>query len=1128
MAIRFEDLEPGDFQPASIDGGLPKLVRIWEHLRDLNTGGYGGAVLVDVKNATSKGKSGVTSCSPFTATCIYMALDGRPFDPGSPWEPKEPYEPIFDGGNPLDANFYRLHNGFGLSTYANVKGGKFGGWKADFQKRFVDRVPQLARDFSAFQFINHSAGSVIAFNLGKPVDPKRMRRGDMVGIDWHNGHGHATFCWNVHLDANGEVDCFQFISSNGTAAGGAGITIFRYPDVDPAYLERSGGKYKKKKDMFAGIVDDPKAYPDYVQKPYWWFGLPGVKKGDIDLDSFGVPARSVQISYADSMDVSVHVVHVSRLHGVVPPEPYLRADGGKTPEPQEVSKPKPVAKAQAKKANGAPQGNGTAPAAVQKAEPGPPHPVQEELERQLQRLWKARWIAKDPGDPGSVNDPESQAAIRDYQERFMNGDVPQLGHADPKTRGRIAKAAASAAAMPMVNAALQLAHQSGEIDSAPGADPMQLDDATRAAVKEFQGKQQGLDVDGIPGPLTQARLSAFMKAAAKGAPAKTQPLDQPPPPPPAKDQPAPQGPKDQPAPPQGAKADAPGVPFWYFQRNYGRKGKPITVSVKVYLPEDALDGKTYSITLLSKDGKELAKDAGKVTIQKGKGSVDIPLPAAAGPGSVLKAKVTGNGMNLDVWGDYTVSAAANDEEEIAEKIVASVTAPLPEPPAPQDPLPKGIYVQLWLNAVKATETCYQGETDYKLADGKLDLKKWLTYHCARLRRIGVTGVVLHDGNFHPSIVNEDTFDDLAAAVNPPGETELQVLASWYIWPASDGAVAGNVAALESCKGVMFDPEKEFIVQPSTAPQAKAYLKSFEEARGKSRHAAVWCQPLWQPSDYKKFPWCEFDSGIDAWAPQLYTAVYGNAQSRYLKLFNDEFVGMSARTLTTVTGYQWRSRGHGIDDFFAMLSMELEQRGGPGKIVLWCEPYDSGEWADGRFWKKPYPVPHVEQAIAAWNGLFDYTNLFPTPGSMQLGEGQPLHDEMSATTVATLATEDDLKKSLNAIRGAGGSLARWLKDHPSTALPAQSPWKLNKGQSPYWYASTEDLQRRLKAMGFTQMGVDGSYGNQCDRAVAALKKALIAMPDARKNKAVRALAADGTADRNFWLALGALEAAGAKA
>jgi hypothetical protein len=197
---------------------------------------------------------------------------------------------------------------------------------------------------------------------------------------------------------------------------------------------------------------------------------------------------------------------------------------------------------------------------------------------------------------------------------------------------------------------------------------------------------------------------------------------------------------------------------------------------------------------------------------------------------------------------------------------------------------------------------------------------------------------------------------------------------------------------------MFDPEKEFIVQPSTVPQVKAYLRAFEAARGKDRHAPVWCQPLWQPSDYKKFPWCEFDVGIDAWAPQLYTAVYSSPQSHWLKLFNDEFVGMSARTMTSVTGYNWQGPGHGIDDLFTMLSMELEQRGGPGKIVFWCQPYASG---------------------------------------------------------------------------------------------------------------------------------DGSFGNQCDRAITALKKAPIAMPDARKNKAVRALTADGTVD-NFGLALGALEAAGAKA
>lgn len=174
------------------------------------------------------------------------------------------------------------------------------------------------------------------------------------------------------------------------------------------------------------------------------------------------------------------------------------------------------------------------------------------------------------------------------------------------------------------------------------------------------------------------------------------------------------------------------------------------------------------------------------------------------------------------------------------------------------------------------------------------------------------------------------------------------------------------------------------------------------------------------------------------------------------------------------------------------------------------------------------MPHVEQGIAFWNGVPGYTNLFGSAGSMHLGEGQPLHDEKSASTVTTLAGDADLKKTLDGVRGAAGSLAKWLKDNPSTAVPADSPWKLHKGQSGHWCSSTEDLQARLKAIGFKQMGIDGSFGNQCDRAVTALKTALIAMPDGLKNAAVRKLAADGTVDRNFWLALGALEAADAKA
>jgi len=614
--MTFDELQPGDFQATSIEGGLPKMVRIWEHLRELNVGGYGGAVLVDVKDAISKGKNGVTSCSPFTATCIYMAIDPRPFDPGQPWSLKEPYQPVFDGGKPLDVNFYRLHNGFSLSTYASVKDKKFVAWKADFKKRYVDRIPQLASDLRAFEFINHSSGSLIALNLGTRIEPKKVRRGDQVGIDWHNGNGHATFCWNVHLDKNGDVDCFQFISSNGTAAGGgAGITIFRYPDVDPAYMEKSGGKYKKKKEMFSGIIDDPQAYPEYIQEPYWWFGLPGVKKGDIDLNTFGVPAKSVQISYADSMDVSVHTVHVARLNGVTPPEPYLRADGGRTPEPKSKPKPQALTTVKSKKVD---QAAARATAPPEKARPGPPHPVQDKLEGHLQTLFKARWISKDPGNPDSVNDPESQAAIRDYQEKFMKGDVPKLGHADPKTRDRIAKAAAAAANMPTVKAGLALAHDRGDIKSAPSADHWQLDDATRAAVKDFQ-RFKHIGDDGIPGHGTQEKLSAYMKEAARSKPAAV----------------------------SAKTADLPpGIVLFWFWRNHGPAGGRVKLHA---VATPASNGKTYSIALYQGPNgeKELLKNAGEMKVAGQKGSAEVQVPDDVAPGTVLIWKISGDGVSKD-------------------------------------------------------------------------------------------------------------------------------------------------------------------------------------------------------------------------------------------------------------------------------------------------------------------------------------------------------------------------------------------------------------------------------------------------------------------------------------------------
>jgi hypothetical protein len=613
----YEDLVPGDFPERQVEGGLPQLLRIWEYLRGLNKGGYGSGVLVTIKGSTSHSASGVTSCSPFTATCIMMALDTRPVDVSQPYALAEPYEP------PLEYWFYALHNSSNLSSFGSIKGDGSVAWNARF-KGYAAKIPQLPTKFPSkkteegkaaqhcWDMINDSAGSLIVHNVAKRVEPRMMRRGDMVAIDWANGHGHATFCWNVHLNKSGEVDAFQFIASNGTTAKGGGyvgvgISNYAYPDVDKAFIKRDGVKYlRTDKPMFVDAIDDPKAYPAYVAAPYFWFALPGFTAKDIDQKSFGAP---VQISYLGSRydPVSVKSLRVARLNGVTPPEPYLRADGksageAATPPP----KPKPVAKVTSKRPADAPDEKKTGEEkkaetkAPEKVPPGDPHEKQPDVELNLQQLFRARWIEKDPGDAKNVNDAQSQAAIKDFQERYLGGEVPHLGHADPKTRDVLTRYAAYSMMMPMVHASLGVLSAQGELEKKPGDDPLLLDDATREAVKEFQGKHK-LDADGIPGPITQ-------KALARAVGAK----------------------KDAPPPPAKKEDEKPGIKQCYWKRNHGPSGSTATLLVT-----GAPDSQSYPVTLTP------GGEAGQIALSGGKGSLDVKIPDGLSDGTEVIASAGG-------------------------------------------------------------------------------------------------------------------------------------------------------------------------------------------------------------------------------------------------------------------------------------------------------------------------------------------------------------------------------------------------------------------------------------------------------------------------------------------------------
>lgn len=628
------DLKPGDFQKTTVDGGLAKLVRIWEYLRELNTGGYGSGRLVSMTNAMKKTLSGRTDCSPFTATCIQMMLDPRPVDTSQPYALGEPYDPQYDGGKSLSHFFYYLHNSFPMSEYKNGRG-----WKADFKRDFVDRITDIVGNWDN---VNHPGGSLISLNIGVPVEKTKMRRGDVVGIDWMNDGGHAVFCWNVHLNAQGDVDCFQYVSSNGSGSHGLGVSVCQYP-MDPNYLEATDGKYKKKKDLFTGIIADPQGHPEFRSHPYQWYALHGVKKGDIDTSTFGVPKGSLVIVYDDfvwnGIKLGIKDVRVARLNGITPPEPYLRADGktaADAPKDAPPPQPKPVATVSSKPVEEQPKKDAPPPPKAPPPADAADHQVDVELF--LQQLWAARWIGVDPGSSDSVNDKQSQAAIANFQKLWMGGKAPSPGHADPKTRKLLAEIAAWAVGMPMVHAALQALAQAGKLTRQPGSNPLQLDDATRASVKEFQSKY-GCDVDGIPGPQTQKKLAESLKDLG-GAPAQ----------PAAK--PAASSSSSQPA------ASKPTIDSVYFTTGYGKAGSKTGVAVTA----EGLDGKTLSVSL-SQGGA-----AGDITIAQGKGSVEVTIPAGLADGTEVSATVSGEGLTAETKAKFTVGtlAVSSSLDEAAE------------------------------------------------------------------------------------------------------------------------------------------------------------------------------------------------------------------------------------------------------------------------------------------------------------------------------------------------------------------------------------------------------------------------------------------------------------------------------
>lgn len=465
---------PAHCKPTVMRGGVKRMIEIWNQMRAINTGAYGSGVLpAPVAGWTRSGEGGklpVTACSPFTANVIGILFDPKAtaFDTAHPMYDGDDEKPS-DGKTPLPSTFSSLHNG-------NYKKG--------------DLAPGIRRND-----VNHSAGSCLYYNLGYEIQPKDLRRGDMVGIDWASGGGHAVFIWDVHLaepkdgDKYREVDCFSYLSANGrikkvweepgdpanpkmSAADpkkerkyrndcyGPGVSIGGC--TDRKYLtgsDRFGKEPAKGRDLKVTVQKamDPLFMdrPDHIKDAHWHC-IPGKSKGDVNPETWaGLDKKHAPtpIDYSAGPH-SVRSLRCVRFWGIAPPQ-----RDGETPYEQTqflLAKKLAYEEPPESYATGTPS---VAPPTYEKvpvvtvkndpelAKNSPPKKAEQPkkddkileqqmwVERALGDLFDHGWLKTDPGDRTNPNDAESKAAIKEFQQKFKCDRTD--GNMTKKTRAKM-------------------------------------------------------------------------------------------------------------------------------------------------------------------------------------------------------------------------------------------------------------------------------------------------------------------------------------------------------------------------------------------------------------------------------------------------------------------------------------------------------------------------------------------------------------------------------------------------------------------------------------------------------------------------------------------------------------------
>ncbi len=298
---------PSPLFPQQTRTTLERLLASWERLRELDVHGYRTSSgspfstwLVEVAwrdRQTHRSPGRGTTCSPFVTQSAAIAFSASPH---------EPYTPMLADGTPLPFLFSQMANGVLRADHPAYR-------------KLMDAYGLTAAD-------NEWPRPVIFFNMGFAVELRELRRGDAVHIDWQNGGGHAVFCWDVHLNKRGEVDAFQYVSSNGRMAdggSGGGVAVGGTTDGSGGFI---GARLGAPTEYYAAHVPLFADHPSYVQEGTWVTWDPAVAQRPLAGLLVGsrrrpVLAKRVNAARFHGIDVSAVPLFAMGQGGSAPPVP---------------------------------------------------------------------------------------------------------------------------------------------------------------------------------------------------------------------------------------------------------------------------------------------------------------------------------------------------------------------------------------------------------------------------------------------------------------------------------------------------------------------------------------------------------------------------------------------------------------------------------------------------------------------------------------------------------------------------------------------------------------------------------------------------------------------------------------